>query len=73
MSKYFPLISIYFVSSIFFSSIASAQVSSPNLNQIYTQTLAQISNSIPNIQGKTMKGIVDLPMGQGRKNWTAKN
>ena len=23
------------------------------------------------VEGKTMKGIVDLPMGRGRKNWTA--
>jgi hypothetical protein len=23
------------------------------------------------VDGKNMKGIVDLPMGQGRKNWTA--
>jgi hypothetical protein len=23
------------------------------------------------VEGKTMQGIVDLPMGQGRKNWTA--
>ena len=25
------------------------------------------------VDGKTMKGIVDLPMGRGRKNWTATN
>jgi hypothetical protein len=23
------------------------------------------------VEGKTIKGIVDLPMGRGRKNWTA--
>jgi hypothetical protein len=23
------------------------------------------------VEGNTMKGVVDLPMGQGRKNWTA--
>jgi hypothetical protein len=23
------------------------------------------------VEGQTMKGIVDLPMGRGRKNWTA--
>jgi hypothetical protein len=23
------------------------------------------------VEGKTMKGIVDLPLGRGRKNWTA--
>ncbi len=137
MSKYFSFILVASVSSILFSSTAFSQVSNPTPNRVAKPTSDQISNSIPNIQGKwifsisgenrsttciliqkgnaltgkfrgdmgdlpiagtvtkdrkmsftarfggmqmkfagavdgqTMKGIVDLPMGRGRKNWIA--